>query len=244
MKKKPELTNQEINLILKIKKERINKEITQKELANRTGLTQGFIAQFENLMIKPANETVQKISTALNYRNLKKDYRQPDLENFDYIYIAKKLIANKEEYEKLKSHNYGKKIIDRMLIDKDRLTYGYIMPDDSMLPEIKKNDIVIIEYTNIDFSDLGAGVIIILKDKEDVYMGTIKSIMPVSINKETGELIEGRSDEIWAIFINLMEKEKIVTKFLKNNDDVKVVGIVVAIISEKVMDYMVSFLKP
>lgn len=61
------ISEQEYNLIMEIVKLRINKNITQKELANITGIPQPNIARFEKNTHSSSLSTIIKILNSLDY---------------------------------------------------------------------------------------------------------------------------------------------------------------------------------
>jgi len=62
------ISNQEFEFIMEIVKIRLNKNITQKELANLTGIPQPNIARFEKNTHSASLTTVIKILDSLGYK--------------------------------------------------------------------------------------------------------------------------------------------------------------------------------
>ncbi len=164
-KYKPYLTKSEIALIEKLKKIRLENKITQEELAKKAGVTRVSLAELEKHYKKPKKQYILKIAAALDYPIAKVDtfFESAKFDKFIFeqrttpVLLSNDIIKNQEEFGRLTLEScvfLPYKLIDFILPFQSNSFYAYIMPDDSMRPEIKKNDILIIKYKEIDFKNL------------------------------------------------------------------------------------------
>ena len=154
-KYKAQLTQKEIFAIDLIKRSRKNKGISQYQLADKVNISQSLIAQIENGWKKPDEEILNKIFKVLDINLGDLSNLTEDKSLMPIIKLTEYLITDKAELSKLSDSNslfITPKILKKIQENPDIIEniYGYIMPDNSMSPEIKKGDIIIIQYLNID----------------------------------------------------------------------------------------------
>lgn len=154
-KYKAQLTQKEIFAIDLIKRSRKNKGISQYQLADKVNISQSLIAQIENGWKKPDEEILNKIFKVLDINLGDLSNLTEDKSLMPIIKLTEYLITDKAELSKLSNSNslfITPKILKKIQENPDIIEniYGYIMPDNSMSPEIKKEDIIIIQYLNID----------------------------------------------------------------------------------------------
>ncbi|MHB1546565.1 MAG: helix-turn-helix domain-containing protein [bacterium] len=152
------LSTYQIGVIKNIRKTRKELGITQKSLAGKVGLSQSYIAAIENFEQFPSDESLKKMLAILNINYL--EIPKIESRNIDKIPLSDNLILDKRDAILL--NNNMKKTIPlsdniKIIINDndtpDKLYYGYYIEDDSLNPEIKKNDLVIIEFMEIDVND-------------------------------------------------------------------------------------------
>ncbi|MCL4496532.1 MAG: helix-turn-helix domain-containing protein [Deltaproteobacteria bacterium] len=248
-KYKPLLTKSEISFIDRLRKIRIEKHITQEELAKKAGVPRVFIAELEKYYKKPKKQYVSKIAAALEYPADKLDYffKSAKFDKFIFeertapIPLSRDIIKTREEFERLSLESYiflPYKLIDFISYQLQGNFYAYIMPDESMQPLIKKNDIVLIKFIDIDFKDLDERInnitaaAVNMKTGQEIIRNYNSHVLDKFI--DSGRIHENMPD----ISLNPVNPEFISISFaIKNNKPRtwKIKGLVVAVISEKIL---------
>ncbi|MCL4546148.1 MAG: helix-turn-helix transcriptional regulator [Deltaproteobacteria bacterium] len=151
------LNSRQIDIIKNIRQKRKELGITQKSLAEKTKLSQSYIATIENFEQFPSDESLKKILETLNISYFELPQRVS--RNIDRIPLSDKLILDNNEVIVL--NNNMKKTVPISDNIKDfinnigaynALYYAYYVQDDSLDPIIKKGNLVIIEYREIEIS--------------------------------------------------------------------------------------------
>ncbi len=232
-KYKPYLIKSEILLIEKLKKIRIEKNLSQAKLAEKVGASRASIAELENFYKKPKKKTIAKIAAGLDYpiddleqaiKIIKFD-RMIFEERITPVPISKNIIRNNKELNQLSLESnifIPYRLIDYVYNILQENIYAYIMPDDSMFPTIKKNDIALIKFFEQGFPKLN-----------DSVSGVILACF--NEKKSVGVIREYRTYDN-AVFFNPVNHEfnSILIKNIKHNSW-KIKGIIVAVISERLL---------
>jgi transcriptional regulator with XRE-family HTH domain len=151
------LSGRQIDIIKNIRQKRKELGITQKSLAEKTKLSQSYIATIENFEQFPSDESLKKILEILNISYLELPKRVS--RNIERIPLSDKLILDSSEVIIL--NNNMKKTVPLLDHIKDvindfgpqgALYYAYYINDDSLYPVVKKNDLAIIEFKEIEIS--------------------------------------------------------------------------------------------
>lgn len=156
------ITELEKEFIKSMKTIRIAKNLSQDELAKKAGVSRLSIILLENQQRKPSEKLINKLVNTLSNEYLNKlakniisesqNNNEIDYSGYEFkpVPISDKIITSKEDI-----NNIGNKtatvfipgqIASRISLLKD--VYAYKMPDNSMSPEFKKGDFVIIKYVN------------------------------------------------------------------------------------------------
>lgn len=159
MTRKIHLSEKERELLRRIKEVRTAKKLTQSDIADRTGLTQPYVALLENLERIPSEDAVQKISEALGDKSIfelyKSNYYSSGGRSYDKIVVVDFLPPDKEVLEKYASvqkttmylPNKTKELLNK---HEQKDFYAFKINDGSMEPLIKNGDYLIIQYLNIN----------------------------------------------------------------------------------------------
>ena len=151
------LNSIQIDIIKNIRQKRKELGITQKSLAEKTKLSQSYIATIENFEQFPSDESLKNILATLDIKYLELPKREN--RNIDRIPLADNLILDSNEVIVL--NNNMKKAVplsDRVkdFINDfgahDALYYAYYIQDDSLYPIVKKGNLAIIEFKEIEIS--------------------------------------------------------------------------------------------
>ncbi len=158
-KKNIKLSDEDFSIIDSIIYRRFQEKISQKKLAELAGISQSLIAKIETYKYKPTEDILKRITQVLFNTNdlddvrtaVKQQYKYPQ-EEYGMIFLSKDIIKNKEEYEKLRFNHEGLLNLSGLkswdIYENIPRLYYYKMPDDSLSPEIKKGDGVLIKYIN------------------------------------------------------------------------------------------------
>jgi transcriptional regulator with XRE-family HTH domain len=249
-----------------IKEIRKDKNISQVELAKKLNTTQSYIAQVESGNRKLSQKSLQKIFKALNVPDDEILSILSD-ENFKLVKLSEFIIRNKKDLKNLSEHiflpyrlSYELVFIKRELsaIDKEPEFYAYIMPDDSMSPEINEDDILIIHFLDFDFLSENSYLVL---DSNPFVTVVIKENTGIDVvDEESGYIRKAAlinlTDDFPISSLNsinpehesfIVESEKKYTKFKRDNTtgkmtgivdkfgEVQIKGIVVAVIKEKII---------
>lgn len=244
-KYKPYLTKSEISLIDKLKKTRIEKNITQEELAIKAGVTRVSLAELEKYYKKPKKQYIYKIGAALGYPEAKLEifFESAKLDKIIMetritpIPVSKSIIKIQEEFLRLDMNDCAflpYHLITGFLPYQNNI-YAYLMPDDSMHPVIKKGDILIIKFSNVDFKDL-----IEKGDHLTLALINSKSGKEIIRNYRYNFIKDVSSDRLTLeepdVFLNPLNKEyDSAGIYFGKKNDWKIKGLVISVISENLL---------
>ncbi len=149
------LSHRQIDIIKNIREKRKELGITQKELGEKVKLSQSYIATIENFEQFPSDESLKKILEILNIKYL--GLPKITSRNIDKIPLSDNLIFNKNDAIILNNNMKNTVILSKRIKTTitnndtpDKLYYAYYLKDDSLYPEIKKDDLVIVEFQEVD----------------------------------------------------------------------------------------------
>ena len=244
-KYRPYLTKSEISLIDKLKKIRIEKKITQEELAVKAGVTRISLAELEKYYKKPKKQYIYKIGAALEYPETKLDifFESAKLdkiimgERITPIPVSRSIVKVQEEFSKLSLNDcvfMPYNLIGAFLPYQNN-AYAYLMPDDSMRPLIKKKDILIIKFSDVDFKEL-----IEIGDYLTLALVNSKSGEEIIRNYRYNFVKDVSSDRITleepdVYLISPNREYDSIGIYFNKNQNWKIKGLVVSVISETLL---------
>lgn len=167
----------------KLKKARIEKNLSIAQLAKMAGTTGSLISRYENGKVKPHLKTIEKLVKLLELDqaeillSLKHSVSEPSKEKLIGIFIY-----NREDLVKvaLKEITYSKSIftLTRKQLEtlelKDANLIATIMVTNAMEPKLLKNDLVLIDLNNTQFEENNIFTFTSRKEPGTIFIRTLQ----------------------------------------------------------------------
>lgn len=153
-RKSPVFSATEIKVVKKLKELRIKQDLMQSDIAKKAGLSQGAVALMESFKRSVRKETLDKYAAAVgtSLEALFEEFNEEPDRVLNELKVSDKILKTVKEFGQISPDAQTIYIPTRFetIRRKQNPVYAFLMPNDSMYPEIKKGDYLIIEIIEIN----------------------------------------------------------------------------------------------